>query len=249
MLISDLKTLTALESEITKLQLAMVDLFKQRSRILDTADATVAGTRVAPRNIAAEAEGILQAGIDAWAYYGIRVAGRIRLQSQLSEAVRLRNELADTYDDESHIHILLIPPDKQLRRALTHKNAPLMKTPPLDEYLTGKHSHWQVGLFFDGKYRIEIKSFQDYLLGEPVTVQGHVVAKLGVNTFTAAYLQGLILADGNDWTSLLADYHAKNIVAPCARVEDEKLVIDCDDSAGILGTNYVYPMIEIASYA
>jgi hypothetical protein len=252
MVYHDFLKVNEIDTEIMTLHTKLAALYEERSKLFGAPNAlhteigksTQTTPQIKTATAVTEADALYELMKQNWAKYELTVPKYATLQKSLQKALLTLSQLSETKAYAEHLYVLLIPPKTLLQKAMSQPNAPKIQPKCVERYLTNTKKSWQVAIVFDNKLRVPIDSFHQFFESGQRYIQGFDALGLTVHAFVAAYLQGLVLADNNAWTCLLAD-RTSNVSAPCAQYFDDTMYITLDDSAGILGQNYFNPTILI----
>jgi hypothetical protein len=249
MLLQQLTRVKEIDTQISDLHARLTNLYDERAGLLSFSSLTPELLEVAATSAAAPTPltpKSLYASLKSnWRMHTIALPAQKTLQTKLQKAILIMDELvADNSQLAGQLTVVVVPPFKLLERpALALETLRIVEPNLLAS--TKKSQIWSLLVVVQNPdFSTEITNLQSFIGNADYMYKNYDCRGLGVQELLAAELQGVHVTEQGSWTLLLKGVQDDSTV-PCATSLDEKVLLDIDDTNGLLGQNYLCPAIVV----
>jgi len=255
MLLKNFQTLLEIDSRITEMHKELLDLYGQKTSLLESRTADLLQQASADKNkvniqtwAAAEYEKLAE----AWQALGIKIPSYPKLKTKILKAAGIIDTLVSQRPDwQDQLGLVLVPPSKylsfppkaDLRQNQASVSAPDYIYDDFPKVKTGRD--WRLLVVWEAPQGIYLGSPQKIIEDQLYMIGKHDLRGLGAVEYLALSLQSPEALDQGTWTAFLKDYKNRAAEVPCATFVSGRYRFELGEANSIFGDDRFRPAMEV----
>ncbi|CAN5640173.1 hypothetical protein BH23PAT1_BH23PAT1_4880 [soil metagenome] len=270
MLLTDLKAVTEIDTQISILHKQLEDLYEVRANCIyqgkslqqsATPTSNYSSYRTINTNIATNqysaTKGLAlqeyERLVAIWSNYDIKLPAFSTFQERLETAHKLIDRIVESRSEFSNsLGVMLVPPTQlfnmnSYQEMLFQKHAAPAVACINPELGHGtKSKKWRIFIVHTAQQGVKYGTAAQILANKSYIIAGHDMRALGLIEYAALTLQSQSIIDDNSWTLLLRNHHKnKGRLVPSVAYIGQSYKFEQDDEIGLLDDDYFRPAVEV----